>query len=225
MHNTTHAVGCDKTTPLMRTLYLQRNREKCKINFLRALAFLLGALTISSVCAGNYVSEQAIESETGYSDVKAVKLEVKKHAPDFTLTSIDGNKVSLSDYRGSGVVLIFYRGYWCPFCISHLEDIKTVLPTLMKIGVQVITVSPDSIANIKSMANRMDNPYVFLSDPDLKVTDRYGIRRNEVLPHPAMVVIDRNGIVQWFYVGENYRKRPGASQLMQVLNRLSLSPQ
>ena len=79
------------------------------------------------------------------------------------------------------------------------------------------------IAKIKSMANRMANPYVFLSDPDLEVIDRYGIRLNASLPHPAMVVIDELGIVQWFYVGENYKKRPSASQLLQVINRISPS--
>ncbi len=190
------------------------------MNFLRALTLVFGAFILSNVCSGNPPANETAESEPSYSDVKGLKLEVKTEAPDFTLTSITGTKVSLSDFRGDGVVLIFYRGHWCPFCVSHLEDINTVLPKLKKLGVQVIAVSPDNIANIKSMANRMDNPYVFLSDPDLEVIERYGIRRDANLPHPAMVVIDQQGIVQWFYVSENFKKRPSASQLMRVINRI-----
>ena len=191
------------------------------MKILRILIFLLGALTVSFASGGKFADERAIKSELGYSDVKGVRLEVRKRAPEFSLTSTSGTQVSLSDFRGNAVVLIFYRGYWCPFCVNHLEDIKTVLPTLNNQGVQVITISPDSVAKIKPMANRMANPYIFLSDPDLEAIDRYGIRLNASLPHPAMVVIDKYGIVQWFYVGENYKKRPSASQLLQVINRVN----
>lgn len=102
------------------------------------------------------------------------------------------------------MVLIFYRGEWRPFCVNHLEDINTVLPELNEMGVQVMAISPEDI-------------------PELAVIERYGIRRDEKLPHPAVVVIDKEGIVQWFYVGENYKERPSASQLMPVVDRLPSS--
>ena len=190
------------------------------MNYLRALTLLFAVFALPNVYGGDSASNPAVEMEPSYSDVAGVMLAVETEAPDFTLTSIAGTKVSLSDFRGGNVVLIFYRGSWCPFCVSHLEDINTVLPKLKKIGVQVIAISPDNIADIRSMANRMDNPYVFLSDPDLAVIERYGIRRDVKLPHPAMVVIDQQGVVQWFYVSENFKKRPSASQLMRVINRI-----
>ena len=40
------------------------------------------------------------------------------------------------------------------------------------------------------------------------------------LPHPAMILLDDQGIVQWFYIGEDYKTRPSATQLQQVLDRL-----
>jgi peroxiredoxin len=185
-----------------------------------AIIFIL--LTLVMACNNKSVSEESLQSATGYSDVSGVKLQVGKPPPDFSLQSIEGGEVVLSKLRGRGVMLIFYRGYWCPFCIGHLEDIQSILPELDKKGIQVIAISPDSIDGLKTMANRLDNPYWFLSDPKLEVIERYGIRKDEKLPHPAVVLIDKKGLVQWFYVGENYKQRPSASQLRMVIENLDI---
>jgi peroxiredoxin len=148
-------------------------------------------LTLLVACDNKSVSEDSLQSASGYSDVKGVKLQVGKPPPDFSLQSIEGSEVVLSELGGRGVMLIFYRGYWCPFCIGHLEDIQSILPELDKKGIQVIAISPDSIDGLKTMASRLDNPYWFLSDPKLEVIERYGIRKDEKLPHPAVVLIDK----------------------------------
>lgn len=178
-------------------------------------------LTLLSGCSNESVSQANLQSTMGYSDVKTVKLQVGKPPPDFSLQSIEGNEVVLSELQGRGVMLIFYRGYWCPFCIGHLEDIQSILPELDKKDIQVIGISPDDIDGLKTMANRLDNPYWFLSDPKLEVIERYGIRKDDDLPHPAVVLIDKQGLVQWFYVGENYKQRPSASQIRSVIERLN----
>ena len=116
--------------------------------------------------------------------------------------------------------MIFYRGHWCPFCVGHLQDIQSLLPELEKRGYQVLAISPEDATDMQKIADRMDRPYRFLSDINLNVTDLYGIRRDEELPHPAMIVLDDLGIVKWFYVGENYKQRPSAQQLRKVLDRI-----
>jgi peroxiredoxin len=171
-------------------------------------------------CDNAPVPEQALITDSGYTDVAGVKLETGKAAPDFNLQSLGGNWVNLSALRGNKVLMIFYRGHWCPFCVGHLQDIQTMLPELEKRGYQVLAISPDDAADMQKMADRMDRPYQFLSDTDLKVTDLYGIRKDEELPHPAMILLDKQGIVQWFYIGEDYKTRPSATQLKQVLDRL-----
>lgn len=195
------------------------NNKTISGRFIRIYSFLV-VLGLLSACDNDPVSEQALLS--AYSDVDGVKLEAGKPAPGFSLQSMDGSKVSLLDLRGRGVLLIFYRGYWCPFCIGQMEDIQSLLPELNKKGFQVVAISPDGVEDLKTMANRIKNPYLFLSDPKLEVTDSYGIRRDEELPHPAVIVIDKNGIVQWFYVGENYKQRPSATQIKTVIDRLKL---
>lgn len=177
-------------------------------------------VTLLSGCDNAEVAKEVITSPLGYSDVASVTLEVGSSAPDFKLQSLDGDWVQLSELRGSKVLMIFYRGHWCPFCVGHLQDIQSLLPELEKRGYQVLAISPENATDMQKIADRMDRPYRFLSDINLKVTDLYGIRRDEELPHPAMIVLDDLGIVKWFYVGENYKQRPSAQQLRKVLDRI-----
>jgi peroxiredoxin len=181
---------------------------------------LLCAIALLAACDNDPVIDKAITSETGFTDVASVKLETGKLAPDFSLQSLNGDWVKLSQLRGDKILMIFYRGYWCPFCVGHLQDIQIMLPELEKRGYQVLAVSPDDATGMQKMADRMDRHYQFLSDVDLAVTDLYGIRKDEELPHPAMILLDDQGIVQWFYIGEDYKTRPSATQLRQVLDRL-----
>ncbi len=181
--------------------------------FIFTLSFLIG-------CNNDPAPEEAIISAQGYTDISSVTLKVGTAAPDFSLQAIDGEQVTLSKLRGNKIFMVFYRGHWCPFCVGHLEDLQSLLPELEKSGYKVLAISPDDAEGMKKMASRMDNPYLFLSDIDLQVTDLFGIRRDKELPHPAVIILDKNGIVQWFYVGEDYKQRPSATQLRQVIDRL-----
>ena len=177
-------------------------------------------LVLLAACDNALVPEQAVTAEGGFTDVAGVTLEIGQPAPDFSLQALNGDSVTLSELRGSKIIMIFYRGHWCPFCVGHLQDIQTLLPALEKAGYQVLAISPDDASGMQKMADRMDRPYQFLSDVNLEITDLYGIRKDEELPHPAMILLDDQGIVQWFYIGEDYKTRPSASQLQQVLDRL-----
>ena len=177
-------------------------------------------LGLLAACDNAPVPEQAVTAEAGFTDVAGVTLEIGLPAPDFSLQSLKGESVRLSELRGSKVIMIFYRGHWCPFCVGHLQDIQVMLPALEKAGYQVLAISPDDATGMQKMADRMDRPYQFLSDVNLDVTDLYGIRKDEELPHPAMILLDDQGLVQWFYIGEDYKTRPSAAQLQQVLDRL-----
>jgi peroxiredoxin len=187
----------------------------------RLLSFLLLSVFWLTACSNDLVSTEAIDSAAGYSDVDGVNLVVGKPAPDFSLSDSRGNSVTLSIYQGkSNVMLIFYRGYWCPFCIGHLDEIQSLFPELEKYNIQLLGISPDNAEDSQDLAERFDQPYVFLSDTGLKITDLYGVRKDEELPHPAVVLIDKQGDVVWFYVGENYKQRPSSSQLEKVFKRV-----
>lgn len=156
--------------------------------------------------------------QTSYSDLAESPVKVGKPAPTFTLPDSDGTAVSLADVNSEQpVLLLFYRGDWCPFCMSQLDSIKGVLPQLKKQGVQVIAISPDQQAAAKNTRRQFGQGFIFLSDVDSKVISEFGIARDDQLPHPAVYLIKQGGEVAWFYASEDYKKRPTGEQLIDIV--------
>ncbi len=117
-------------------------------------------------------------------------------------------------------MLLFYRGSWCPFCLSHLEDIQSLFPDLKEHNIQLLAISPDKAEKSQMLAKKFNQPYIFLQDTDLALAKKYGIQRSDSLPHPAVFLINRDGQLIWYYAGQDYKQRPSASQLRDVINRL-----
>ena len=189
---------------------------------LRRLTGFMGAcLMVLALfgCNNKAVPDEAISSSMTYGDV-TINLQVGEAAPDFTSVDAEGNTISLSAFQpDQPVLLVFYRGNWCPFCVSHLDDIQNLFPTLKEQGVQLLAISPDPSADSQELAAKFDQPYVFVTDEDLAIANAYGVQRDESIPHPTVVLINAAGNVVWFYAGENYRQRPSAAQLQQVIEQ------
>ena len=184
--------------------------------FQRAITFLATAVLLWG-CENEPVPDATLVAGAAHSDVE-LSVAVGHAAPDFTATDANGDRVSLSDYRArQSVLLVFYRGGWCPFCVSHLDDIQSLFPVLDQHGVQLLAISPEDAEASAKLAKKFEQPYRFVSDSELVITDAYGIRRDEELPHPAVFLIDREGKIVWYYVGEDYKQRPSSSQLRQVI--------
>ncbi len=190
--------------------------------FLRRLTVIVGAGFLMLAlfgCHNKAVPDEAINGSMTYGDV-TINLQVGEPAPDFTSVDAEGNTVSLSAFQPSQpVLLVFYRGKWCPFCVSHLDDIQSLFPTLKEQGVQLLAISPDPTVDSQELAEKFDQPYVFVTDEDLAIANAYGVQRDESIPHPTVVLINAVGNVVWFYAGENYRQRPSAAQLQQVIEQ------
>lgn len=187
--------------------------------FSKPFCLTLFAVLFLSACSNDPVPEEAISSTVGYGDVD-VNIEVGKAAPDFSTSDADGNTVTLSQFQpDTNVMLVFYRGNWCPFCVSHLDDIQALFPTLKENNIQLLAISPDDAEGSQKMAKKFDQPYVFLSDTDLAITDLYGVRRDDKIPHPAVILIDSQGDVVWYYAGEDYQQRPSSEQLKTVISQ------
>ena len=70
------------------------------------------------------------------------------------------------------------------------------MPELENLGYQILAISPDDTTGMQKMADHTDLPYQFLSDKALEITGLYGTRRDDEIPHPAMILLDQQGIVQ-----------------------------
>lgn len=179
-------------------------------------------ILLSIIAPSGAVAQQApILGPSDGRDLPAAALErvaVGVPAPDFTLERYGGGTLTLSQFRGKkNVVLVFYRGYWCPYCIAQLRELRTLLDDDLKRDTELLVVSidrePETRVAVQRIANDGVQPdFTFLSDPEHTVIDRYGLlntsgsRRG--IPHPATFVVDREGIVRWRDVQTDYKLRP-----------------
>ncbi len=111
----------------------------------------------------------------GESDV-AVALEVGERAPDFSLPSTTGEKITLSQFRGKQPVLLeFYGKDFAPTCGANLSARKGDYSKFQALSIQILGMSTDHPFSQKTFAESLQLPFPLLSDfPDLKVTRQYG---------------------------------------------------
>ena len=106
--------------------------------------------------------------------MSSVALEPGTPAPEFTLLDQDEKSVSLSDLRGTGVVLFFYPEAMTPGCTTEACDFRDSLAPLQAAGYTVLGISPDQPEKLRRFRERDGLTYDLLSDPDHAALDAYG---------------------------------------------------
>jgi peroxiredoxin len=103
-------------------------------------------------------------------------LGVGDHAPDFSLPDQSGKLISLQASLTHGpVVLLFYRGGWCPFCTLTLRAMQSIKRELSRHNVSLLSVSPQIPAQSRLTAERNYLDFAVLSDDGNTVARRYGL--------------------------------------------------
>lgn len=127
-------------------------------------------------------------------------LKVGDSAPDFTLPSTVGDKVSLSDYRGKkNVLLIFYPLDFSPVCSVENKQCAEMLPTAGAEDVQVLGISVDSLWSHRAFAEKNGVSYPLLADfhPKGDVAKKYGVFIEEKgMAARTAFVIDKDGRIK-----------------------------
>src|SRR5689334_24164794 len=104
-----------------------------------------------------------------------VTLKEGDKAPAFTGKDQDGNKVSLSDFKGKKLVLFFYPEDDTPTCTIQACNLRDNFGLLNKNGFTVIGISPDEEKSHLKFREKFSLPFTLLSDPDHKIIDKYGV--------------------------------------------------
>ena len=106
---------------------------------------------------------------------KERKLNIGDKAIDFTLEDKDGNKVSLSDYRGKKVILYFYPKDNTPGCTKQACNFRDNYPQIQEKGAEVIGISRDGQKAHTNFTAKHELPFTLLSDPEREVIEAYGV--------------------------------------------------
>lgn len=97
-------------------------------------------------------------------------------APDFQATAQDGKVVSLSGLREKGpVVVVFYRGFWCPYCSQELKKLEDSLQYITAKGASVVAISPQTKEGVDQTVAKTGASFPVLIDKDVKIAKAYDV--------------------------------------------------
>jgi peroxiredoxin (alkyl hydroperoxide reductase subunit C) len=152
-----------------------------------------------------------------------LRVKVGDRAPDFTLPSISGQKVSLSQFLGKkNVVLSFVPAAWTPVCSDQWPGYNIAKDIFNRYDTILLGITVDNIPTLFAWTNQMGQLWFpVLSDfwPHGAVAKRYGVLRTNGVSERALFVIDRKGIIRYVDV-HDINKRPPLEDLMGALEKL-----
>lgn len=174
-----------------------------------------------------------------HAQLKPEGLFINSKAPDFKAKDQSGVEVSLKDLRKKGpVVVLFYRGNWCPYCSRSLARFQDSLQYLTAKGAQVVAITPETTAGVTKTTEKTGVVFPVLTDEDMKIAKGYKVafnvddrtlgryknagidllennkQKEAMLPVPAVYIINKEGSVTYRFFNEDYKKRPWVKDLL-----------
>jgi len=218
---------------------------------------LLGLMAVMMVLSLIY----STSLQYGHADVPAARtaaeiqpLKAGDNAPHFTVETVD-NEFFDFDPRilERPVVLISFRGGWCPFCNVHLSELRHVVTEISSMGIDVLFLSGDRPELLYSSLERETKDdiaglgYTILSDANaqaalalgiaFKASDRTIQRRHDkdedierssmarhgVLPVPAVFAVSRAGVIKFAYANPDYKIRISTEELLAAARNIAIN--
>jgi len=145
-------------------------------------------------------------------------------APDFSLLANPGRQVSLADFLGKPVVLVFYPADNSPVCSSQLALYNQALPLFQEHDAQVIGISVDDPETHQAFSEKLNLSFPLLADnaPLGAVALAYGVfDQQSGTSGRALFVIDPEGFIHWSYLSPN-SINPGANGILDALEGLTM---
>jgi len=151
-------------------------------------------------------------------------LQVGSRAPEFTLESADGKKVSLKDFRGKKVVLYFYPKDMTPGCTTEACSFRDNIGVIKRAGAEVIGISADDVTSHRKFTEKYELPFLLLSDTDKKVLKGYGVWKEKSLYGRLFLgivrttfIIDEKGIIS--HIFPKVRVNGHTEEVLAILKR------
>lgn len=160
--------------------------------------------------------------------------------PEITLKTINGENFNLNNFvKNKPVILLFYRGGWCPFCNMQLANLQSIEKDITALGYQIIAVSPDKPEKLKESLDKHKITYILLSDSKMDAAKKmdvyfkvdemtmnnmkklnvniedYSGENHGLLPIPSVFIINKNSEIKFMYVNPDFKVRLEPSVLLE----------
>lgn len=189
----------------------------------------------------------AMTAEKTVSPAEAAKnaLNVGAKIPAFTLKDSTGKTVESSDLLKQGnLVIVFYRGSWCPFCNVYLRNLQKNIAQIKAAGGNLVAISVENPDNSLAVAKKNELDFTVLSDPNLNVARSFGIvydfpketaekykangldlaKHNEMdraqLPLSATYVVNKKGEIVYAFLEPDYKQRAAPDVIIATLSKI-----
>jgi len=153
-----------------------------------------------------------------------LKVKVGEKAPDFTLPSLSGEKISLSQFRGKkNVVLSFVPAAWTPVCSDQWPGYNIAGRIFQENDAILLGITVDNIPTLFAWTNQMGKLWFpVLSDfwPHGNVAEMFGVLRSDGVSERALFVINKEGVLTYAHV-EDINKRPDLKDVVTELEKLN----
>jgi peroxiredoxin len=207
------------------------------------------ALSLFVLIAGCHSQPGAADQAASADDPRPVAssaeqvqpLGVGQKAPQAAMQTPDGRTVMIDTiYRRMPTVLVFYRGGWCPYCNTQLSDLAQIEGELRRMGLQIVAVSMDKPAALRSTLDKSELGYTLLSDADAQLTRAFGLafrvdqptiekyttygidleaasgHDHHILPVPAIYLIDAAGTIHFAHWNPDYKARLSGEKVLEA---------
>ena len=230
------------------------------INFLKMANLLLVLLAVIAGCGGQKQQKQR-ESETNETKGKAYRELVKygidtsklvpqglakgDAAPSFSVVDSKGDSIHLTAIlKDQPVVLMFYRGQWCPVCNKYLQRLEDSVKLIREAGARILAVTPETPPNVAKMRKKTNTSLTIIPDTaqaimkayqvgfdvtgayarkiengfDVSIAENNGDQKAR-LPIPATYVISQDGEIKWRFFNPNYKRRASVKAMLKALEK------
>ncbi len=187
-------------------------------------------------------------AQTDYKNVQEAEgLQVEDTVKNFTAPDQHNKTYDLKEQLNKGlVVLLFYRGHWCPVCNRNLSQLQDSLQLIYDKGASVVAISPEKSEFLKMTAQKTGASFTLLHDENYKISNAFDVAfkpdnqsrdlyneklnanldqahsdNSERLPIPATFILDQSGKVVWRHFNPNYKERASTQQILKVLDTLN----
>jgi peroxiredoxin len=173
-------------------------------SYVNPVRLLAGALILAAMLVPAYVFVIRDKADPGIKRAElldtaatgSVGLDLGQYAPDFEISTPEGERVRLSDLRGRPAVVNFWAT-WCGSCLTEMPDLKALQEERGVGNVSILAINAgETRAQADEFIDFLDAPFVFALDPGLVVSDAYG-----VYGLPLSVFLDSEGVVRGVYRG------------------------
>ena len=184
----------------------------------------------------------SVSAQVTVDDAAKSALNVGGKMPSFTLNDSLGKAVTSKDLLKQGnLVVVFYRGAWCPFCNKYLNTLQKNMSQIKAAGGHLVAISVENADRSQAVAKKNDLTYTVLSDPNLTVARmfkivyqmpddlnakyrsggldvaKYNSMEKAELPISATYIVNKKGEITYAHIEPDYKKRPTPDEIIAAL--------